>query len=126
MDVPDPIRLDLEISAEDATIGELDELARRLLAELRETDVESAELVAGGPAPAGAKSAEAITAGAIALSVLPAAMPKLIDFIQSWVMRGQGRKVKFKGKIAGQAVEFEGSPEDLQMLLKTLQKGPRR
>ncbi len=125
MEELDMIRLNLQISADDATSDQVDELTRRLLAELRDMDVESAELASAGPAPDGAKSAEALTAGAIALSVLPAALPKLIDFIQAWAMRGQGRTVKFKGKISGQAVEFEGSPEALQDLLKTLQKGRR-
>lgn len=120
------IRLNLQISADNATVDQVDELTRRLLGELRGMDVESAELAPGGPVPAGTKSAEAITAGAIALSVLPAALPKLIDFIQAWAMRGQGRKVKFKGKIAGQPVEFEGSPEDLQALIKTLQARQRK
>ncbi len=122
MEEPDVIHLNLQVAADDASSDELDEMARRLLAELRETDVESADLVSAGPAPAGAKSADVITAGSIALSVLPAALPKLIEFVQSWAMRGQGRQVKFKGKISGQAIEFEGSPEDLQQLLKTLQK----
>ncbi len=122
MEESDAIRLNLQVSADDASSDELDEMTRRLLAELRETDVESAELAAGGPAPAGAKSAEVVTAGTILLSVVPAALPKLIDFVQAWAMRGRGRTVKFKGKIAGQPVEFEGSPEDLQALLKTLQK----
>jgi hypothetical protein len=92
MEEQDPIQLNLEISADDASSGELDELARRLLAELRETDVESVDLVSAGSAPSGAKAAEAITAGAIALSILPAALPKLIEFVQSWAMRGQGRR----------------------------------
>ncbi len=122
MEEPDIIQLNLQVSAQDATTDELDEITRRLLAELRETDVASAELGVGGPAPAGAKSAEVVTAGTILLTVLPAALPKLIDFVQSWAMRGQGRTVKFKGKIAGQDVEFEGSSEDLQAVLKTLQK----
>ncbi len=126
MDELEPIQLNLQISVEDATGDEIDQLARRLLAELREMDVESAELAAGGPVPAGSKSAEAITAGAVIMSVLPAALPKIIDFIQAWAMRGRGRTVKFNGRIAGQAIEFEGSPEDLQGLLKTLQKGKRR
>ncbi len=122
MEESDAIRLNLQVSADDASSDEIDEMTRRLLAELRQTDVESAELAAGGPAPAGAKSAEVVTAGTILLSVVPAALPKLIDFVQAWAMRGRGRTVKFKGKIAGQPVEFEGSPEDLQALLKTLQK----
>jgi hypothetical protein len=35
-------------------------------------------------------------------------------------MRGQDRTIKFKGKIEGQEIEFEGNPEDLKSLLATL------
>ncbi len=126
MENEDLLRLNLQISAADATPEELDETTRQLLTELRETDVESAELVSGGPAPTGTKSAEVVTAGAIALAVLPNAVPKLLDFVQSWSMRAQGRTVKFKGTIGGQAIEFEGSAQDLQNLLQTLQKGKRK
>jgi len=41
-------------------------------------------------------------------------------------MRGHGRIVKFKGKIAGQVIEFEGSPEDLRELLEKLEKGRKK
>ncbi len=126
MDELEPIQLNLQISVDDATGDEIDQHARLLLAELREMDVESAELAPGGPAPVGAKSAEAITTGAVIMSALPAALPKIIDFIQARAMRGRGRTVQFKGRIAGNVVEFEGSPEDLQDLLKTLQKGRRK
>ncbi len=37
-------------------------------------------------------------------------------------MRGQGRTVKFKGK----GFEFEGSPEELQKLLKQLEKEKKK
>lgn len=126
MDALEPVRLNVEISASDATEDELDELARRLLSELRDQDVESAELAKSGPAPAGSKSAEVITAGAIAMAVLPAALPKVIDFIQAWATRGQGRVVKFKGNMAGQPVDFEGSSEDLKTLIAALQKPARK
>ncbi len=67
---------------------------------------------------------EAVTAGAIAIAVLPTFLPKLVEFIQAWALRGQGRTVKFKGKVAGQEVEFEGSAEDLKPLLATLSALP--
>jgi len=54
--------------------------------------------------------------------VLPVAIPGLIAFVQAWVMRGQGRTVKFKGK----GIEFEGSPEELQKLLESMDKKKKR
>ncbi|KAA0259723.1 MAG: hypothetical protein EDM79_19310 [Chloroflexi bacterium] len=113
----DAIELELSVLAEDATEEEVDEMTRNLLRELRETQVESANLVSAGAAPEGSKG-DPITIGTIALEVLPAAVPGLIAFVQAWVMRGQGRTVKFKGK----GIEFEGPPEELEKLLKSLDK----
>ena len=114
-----PITLLVQAGA-DASPGEIDALARQLLAELREMELESADLASAGPAPEGTKSPEAITLGALALAVLPSFLPKLIDLVQAWALRGQGRTVKFKGKLAGQEVEFEGSAEDLKVVLASL------
>lgn len=110
----------LQIMDVNATGDDLDEMARLLIQELKEMEVESVDLVSAGIAPAGTKSVEAITTGAIALAVLPTFLPKIVDFVQAWSLRGQGRTIKFKGKISGQDIEFEGSGEDLQKILATL------
>jgi len=114
------IELNLEVSASEATGEEIDNLTRQLLTELRQTNVESAELGRGASAPAGTKSIDPITAGAIAIAVLPPMLTKIIETLQSWLMRDRTRKLKFKGKVAGQTVEFEGSAEDFQKLIETL------
>ncbi len=123
MKSPKTVALELQVSAVDATDDELDELTRNLLTELNESDVESAQLVKNDSAPAGTKSAEVVTAGAIAITVLPTVLPKIIEMIQAWVMRGHGRTVKFKGKVGGRMIEFEGAADDLQKILATLQQG---
>lgn len=120
-----PLELTLVVDAgPDTAPDELDALARQLLDELRGTDVESAALATEGAAPAGTKSAEAITLGAVMVAVLPTFLPKVVDFVQAWALRGQGRTVKFKGKLAGQEVEFEGTADDLKTLLASLQPPP--
>ena len=126
MSTEEILNLELEISAEDTTEADLDCMTRNLLAELRETDVESVELVTSGSAPSGTKSTDPVTTGAIVLAVLPTFLPKIVEFVQAWALRGHGRTVKFKGKVSGQTVEFEGHPEDLQNLLETLSKGKRK
>jgi len=63
-----------------------------------------------------------VTVGMLALEVLPAAAPGLIAMVQAWVMRGQGRTVKFKGK----GFEFEGSPEEFDKFLSTFQKKSKK
>lgn len=114
--------LRLEIEAEDASTDDIDLMTRQLLTELREIDIDSAQLAGGGPAPEGTKSVDPVTTGAIVMTVLPTVLPKLVDFIQAWCLRGQGKTVKFKGKIGKERIEFEGSAEDLQKLIATLSK----
>jgi hypothetical protein len=67
-----------------------------------------------------------VTVGSIAISVLPGLLPKVLEGVQAWALRGSNRSVKFKGRIAGQAVEFEGSGDDLQRLLASLEKTGRK
>lgn len=118
MDDQKLIRLNLEISTNDATEEEIDRLTRQLLAELKQTGIESAELVKDSSAPEGSKG-DPVTIGALAIEVLPVAIPSMIALLQAWIMRGQGRTVKFKGR----GIEFEGSPEELKRLLENIDKG---
>jgi hypothetical protein len=121
MNAEDPIELNIKVSVEDATEEDIDLMTRQLLVELRERDVESAELTKGDPAPVGSKG-DPFTIGSIAVEILPAAIPGLMKFIQAWMARGRGRTVKFKGR----GIEFEGSPEDFQRLLATLDLGKKQ
>ena len=125
MDDAAPLHLNLSIEGgPETTPEERDALARQLLDELRDTEVESAALATAGAAPAGTKSPEAITLGALAVAVLPTFLPKLVDFVQAWALRGQGRTVKFKGKVGGQEMEFEGTADELKAVLAALQPPP--
>ena len=119
-------QLSIEISASDATEEDIDQMTRQLLSELRDTDVESAELAKGGSAPAGTKSGDAVTMGSIVISALPTVFPAVVGLVQAWAARGHGRTVKFKGKVGREVFEFEGSPEEFQKLLATLEKGKKK
>lgn len=121
MEETEKAEFEIQVSAADATEDELDRLTRQLLKEVRETNVNSAELTRGGPAPVGSKG-DPITFGSIAIELMPAVLPSVIGLVQAWVTRGQGRTVKFKGK----GIEFEGSPEELQKLLASLEKGKKK
>lgn len=121
MEDTNKVEFHIEVSTTDATDEELDRMARQLLSELRELDVESAELEKSGPAPDGSKG-DPITIGSIAIDLLPAVLPSVIGLVQAWTTRGQGRTVKFKSK----GIEFEGSPEELHKLLEKLEKGKKK
>jgi hypothetical protein len=116
MNQTDKAEFYIQVSAIDATEEDVDRMTRQLLAELRDTDVESAELTKGGEAPAGTKSGDQVTMGSIVISALPTVIPAVVTLVQAWTSRGQGRIVKFKAK----GIEFEGSPEEFQKLLESL------
>jgi hypothetical protein len=120
----DAFQLMVQIELDDSDDEELDVLARQLAGELGEQDVESVALARSGAAPRGTKAVEALTLGAVAVAVLPAVLPKIVEFCQAWALRGQGRTVKFKGKVGGQDIEFEGKAEDLQRILSMFSGPP--
>jgi hypothetical protein len=126
MGTADLSELKVQVSSDGASEEEIDRMTRQLLSELQQMDVERAELARGGAAPEGTKGLDPVAAGSIIVSVLPALLPKIVDGIQAWALRGSNRTVKFKGKLAGQSIEFEGSGEDLQTLLASLGKTGRK
>jgi len=98
------IQLDLTVTEVDVDPEGLDELTGRLLRDLRELGAESVERPSGGAAPEGVKG-DAFTLGALALVAVPAFLPKLVEFLQAWSLRGESRRVKIKTP-AGLEVEF--------------------
>ena len=64
----------------DINADDLDWLTHQLRSELNEIAVESVGFIQEGQVPSGAKSAEAITAGALAIAVLPPFIPQLVSF----------------------------------------------
>ena len=119
---PDTLELTLTLSAAEHDAERLDNLTRQLLTELKDLNLESANLASREELPAGAKGVDPVTAGAIAIAVLPTMLPKVLEFLQSWTLQGKGRTIKFKGKVANQQIEFEGSLADMEKLLAKLEK----
>lgn len=112
-------------AGEDATAEQLDELGRQLYSELGELGVEAVSISSGEPAPEGAKSAEAATIGALAVAVLPSFLPRLVEYLQAWTLRGENRKVRIKSQVGNRSVEIEYSPsaitpEELKSLVASL------
>lgn len=98
------IQLHLTIAETDADAESLDELTGRLLRDLRELGAESVERPSGEAVPEGAKG-DAFTLGALTLAAVPAFLPKLVEFLQAWALRGESRTVRVKTP-AGLEVEF--------------------
>ena len=104
---------------------ELDRATRQLRDELEDLNVGSVELAKSDVVVAGTKSAEVITFGSLAVTILPTLVPKLIEFLQSWTLRGESRKIKIKTQVGDRSVEVEYSPQatsqaELKNLVETL------
>jgi len=98
------IPLYLNVTETDADAESLYELTGRLLRDLRELGAESVERPSGNAVPEGAKG-DAFTLGALALVAVPAFLPKLVEFLQTWTLHGENRTVRIKTP-AGLEVEF--------------------
>ena len=102
------VQLDLFIAEPDADAERVDALTRRLMRDLRDLGAESVVRPAAESTPKGGKAAGAFTLGALALVAVPAFLPKLMEFIQAWTLRGENRVVKIK---TPNGVEVEFTPE---------------
>jgi len=92
------------------TPDELDRVTRSLRRDLSEQDVQSVEFLRDAVVPSGAKSAEAVALGSLAVAVLPVAIPKVIEFLRDWLMRGENRTLKLKLQVGGNSAEIEYNP----------------
>ena len=100
-------RTDLDRPSGDQVDAEkLDQLMRQLWQELREFDVEWINPVSANEPPEGAKAGEVIALGCLAVAVLPTLLPKLVDFLQGWVLRRRDDRVKVKVQSGNRSVEM--------------------
>ncbi len=94
-------------AGKDALAEDVDALTRRLRGEIQELGVEAVTLQTTDTAPSGTKSVEAVTIGALAVTVLPQVLPRLIEFLQAWSLRSKDRTVKIKASVGDRSVDIE-------------------
>jgi hypothetical protein len=96
-----------------ADAEELAELTSRLRDELLELDPIAVRSVPAGPPPAGAKGAEALEWGKLAVTVLGAgSLPALVAAVRDWLGRGDRRGVTLT--IGDDQLELTGVSSDEQ------------
>ncbi len=92
-----PLSLRLRIDpGPGADAREVEEQTRALKREIQGLPVQSVDLVSGGKAPAGTRSPEVLLAGTVAVTLLTPLLPKLIEVINGWLMRGKDRDVEIR------------------------------
>jgi hypothetical protein len=106
----------------DALVEDLDVMTRKLRNEIEDLGVESVRLATTRNAPAGTKSMEAVTIGALAVTVLPAALPRLIEFLQAWTLRSKDQTVKIKASVGDRSVDVEYPAGASETVVKELIK----
>jgi hypothetical protein len=112
------IDLSIAITEADADDERLDELTGHLMRDLRDLGVDSVERPETGVAPEGSKG-DAFTIGALAMAAMPAVLPNLVRFLQSWTLSSRKqRAVKIKTP-SGLEVEF--TPEKRLSKLEILE-----
>lgn len=90
-----------------ADAREVEEQTQALKREIQGLPVESVGLVSGGPAPAGTRSPEVLMAGTVAVTLLTPLLPKLIEVINGWLMRGKQRDVEITITRGGETVSVK-------------------
>jgi len=111
MPTNEPLRIEMTLGAgADTDARVLDADARNLKRQIEGLGAESVSLVSAGAAPPGTRSPEIVAAGSLLVGLLPTLLPKLIDFLQSWLPNRENRTVKFKVSDGDKTVEFEYAP----------------
>ena len=90
------------------------ELTQRLRTELLELDLDAVELGAAGEAPAGAKGAELLAIGGLAVKFVlnSAVLRSVVETTTAWLGRQQARSVKLT--LDGDTLELTGVSSDDQ------------
>ncbi|MGH8884432.1 MAG: effector-associated constant component EACC1 [Egibacteraceae bacterium] len=102
-------RLNVQIDAgDDADVEELAELTTQLREQLLELDIERADLVTAGPAPAGTRGGEVVAIGALIVSLASSSglLTAFVGCVQSWVSRLGRRQVRLE--MDGDVLEVTG------------------
>ena len=94
-------------AGKDALAEDVDTLTRRLRSEIQDFGVEAVSLQSTDAVPSGTKSVEAVTIGALAVTILPQLLPRLIEFLQAWSLRTKDRTVKIKASVGDRSVDIE-------------------
>ncbi len=91
----------------------LEELSIQLSDELNELDIERVEVIDSGKAPDGTKGIPDVPVwGKLLIHVLPGAIPSVVNAVQSWLKRDEGRSVTLE--IGGDKLQVTGISSEQQ------------
>jgi hypothetical protein len=122
-DASEPVAVTLTLSTPDPDdAARLDRLARGLRSEIKGIGLDSVALATDTAAAPGAKGDGAAIPGVLILEGVLALLPKVVEYLQSWIMRGQNQEVKIeiqrgKNKISLAYTPKSASHEEIEALV---------
>jgi len=107
MGQPDPpISVVVAVRQDGSDVERLDSLTRQLASAIRtEGGIDAKLATSSALPPEGARAIEAGLIGEIALSLIPTAIPALVEICRSWIDSGKNRRIVFKG--GDVSIEFD-------------------
>ena len=107
--------------------SDLEMETQRLRRELQDAGAESVDPIRDGDLPEGAKAGDAVSLGALAVSVLPQMIPKLFFTLRDWLLRRENRSMKISATIGDKSITVDFNPstmtqEQLQETIDTVTK----
>lgn len=112
MNQVEPIQLMIKVNGDSISERRLNEMTIVLKDELTNLKPLSIDLQRDSNVPEDVMSVTAITVGAIALAVLPTAIPALIEFLREWRLRNSNRMITIKRRSGEEEIEVS-FPEDM-------------
>jgi hypothetical protein len=99
----------IHLQGEEMDLERLDRMTRQLRGELLDLDAEAVDFVQEEEMPERTKAADAMTLGALAVTVLPNFLPRVVEYLQAWTLRGEGPNLKVKSQVGDRSIELEAA-----------------
>jgi len=102
------IQINLAVETDDGDPYEQAQTVYQLRDDIKGLGEEEVALVAQDSLNEGARSIDPLIVGALVVAVVPAILPKFLEFLQTWMMRREGRTVKISiTRQKGESIEIE-------------------
>jgi len=109
----------------EADVEDLDQLTHTLMKNLGNMDIESVTLLYDQDYLPGAKG-DPFIIGGLLIAILPAALPKVVEFLQKWALRNKDYVIRAKVQKGDRTAEIEYTaempPNDLRNHLETIKQ----
>ncbi len=125
---PEQIAYTIKLSSPDQPDPDrIERVTRNLRSEIQELAPGSVASAADGAAPEGGKGGPNFLTGVMLFHAVAGQVPKLLEYLQSWLMRGQNQTIKIEIQRGENKINLSYTPastthEDIRDLIKQLNR----